>query len=337
MFTRLRAGSCLRLTFLGLAVTAAVGHAAPARACSPGCQTSVAVPSVGSLPGNLVSFKVLLDDPETLSLATAGGDAIATHIVTRGGERMFEPVEPLAAGSNLVLTYSECPGSGRLAEYAFTTGERSEIELRPSELAVAERTVLYPDRGDEAIAVVRLSYTSPDALGSAGHLVEHSATIDGHPIFFSKTIDGVASIDVHTVCRENISGFTPGMCGGLYSVPPGRHVVEVQSHFFGATTDPSPVQLTVETVCPGDVQLTADEEQSSVDQASDTGSGSSNTVTATTAVEDVGEAVADVDTDPTSSGPSASGCTLGSSSASGGAVALAGVLLVMARRRRNRR
>src|SRR4051812_37448205 len=137
MLTCPGAGRSSWLTLLGLGVVAVVGRAGDARACSPPCETSVAVPLVASMPGNLVSFRVTLDNPETLSLATAAGAPILTHIVTRAGDRLFEPVEPFGAESSLVLTYTRCPGDvAQLGEFAFTTDEPSDIELRPSALDV---------------------------------------------------------------------------------------------------------------------------------------------------------------------------------------------------------
>jgi hypothetical protein len=336
VFTRPRVARCMRLTLLGLAISAAIGRAAPARACSPACQTSVAVPSVSSMPGNLVSFKVTLDNPETLSLATAGGDRVATQIVSRGGDRLFEPVEPLAAGSDLVLTYTVCPGTGALQKYAFTTDEPSDIELGPSELAVLERGVFYPDLGDRAIAFVRLRYTPPDAGGNAGHLLEHRASVDGQPTFVTNT-DGVLGVDVHTVCNQYTEDFTPGMCGGLYSVPPGRHVVEVQSHFLGEAADPSPVRLTIETHCPRDMDLGADSAMPSPEDEIDVGDINPDGVNPTASLDGLGEAeTSNVDADSTSSGSVASGCAFRDLDAGRGVVAL-GMLLVLARCRRNRR
>src|SRR5689334_1475284 len=85
-----------------LATAAALlGRVASAQACTLPCEASVAFPSVRSIPANLISFKVAVDEPGTLSLAKADGEPIATHIVMRGGERIFEPVEPPAAGQGL--------------------------------------------------------------------------------------------------------------------------------------------------------------------------------------------------------------------------------------------
>lgn len=288
------------------------------------------------MPSNLVSFKVTLDNPETLGLATAGGDSIPTHIVTLAGDRLLEPVEPLAAGSDIVLTYTICPGTGAVREYAFTTDEPSDIELRPSELDVLERGVLYPDLGDQAVAFVRLRYTSPDARGNVGHLFEHRATVDGQPAFVTNT-DGVLGVEVHTVCNQYTQDFTRGMCGSLYSVPPGRHVVEVQSHLLGEAEDPDPVQLTIETRCPRDVDLGVDSATSASGDGVNVDDISPDGPNPNAILEGLGETeTSDVDADSTNSGSRASGCALRRPNAAGATGAL-GLLLVLARRRRNRR
>jgi hypothetical protein len=286
------------------------------------------------MPGNLVSFRVTLDNPETLSLATAGGDPIATHIVTRGGDRLFEPVEPLDADRDLVLTYTRCPGAAaELGEFAFTTDEPSNIELRRSELDVLERGVLFPERADKAIAFVRLRYTPPDARGNAAHLFEYRATVDGQPTFITNT-DGVLGVEVHTLCNRHIQGFMPGMCGGLYSVPPGRHVVEVHGHMLGNAEDAPPVQLAIETRCPSDVEPAGDAGASTSNDAMDLDDVSSVGVTSSATLEGLGDAyVADADAGSVSSGSRASGCAFGQHQVAGGAGVL-GLLLVLAQRRR---
>lgn len=337
MLTRRHVVGCLRLTLLGLAVSAAVARSSPAKACTPACPTSVAVPNVSSIAGNLVSFEVTLDDPETLSLATAGGELIPTQIVSRAGDRLFEPVVPLAAGTNLVLTYTVCPGNGAstLGRYEFTTAEPSAIELRPAELAVVERGVVYPERGDRAMSFVRLRYTPPDARGNAGHLFEHRASVDGQATFVSN-IDGGLGVEVYTVCNQYTRDFTAGMCGGLYSVPPGEHVVEVQSNFLGEAADPEPVRLTIETRCPGDMALGGESDLSAPDDGSDgeeVGVGGVNPNADLAALGD-GRAP-DIDTDSTTPGSREAGCAFRPANAAGGA-GVFGLLLLLARRRRSR-
>lgn len=327
----------LLCTLSGLAAAAVVVHAAPARACTPACPTSVAIPRVSAMPGNLVSFKVTEAEPATLSLATADGDPIATHIVTRAGDRIFEPVEPLGTGGGLVLTYTVCPGPWQtLAEFAFTTEQPSDVELQPSQLEVVERGVLYPERGDQSAAIVRLRYTSPDARGNAAHLLEHRATIDGQPTSITNT-DGTLSIDVYTRCNPYTEDFTRGMCGDLYSVPPGTHVVEVQSHLLGASADPEPVRLAIETRCPLDEQREADAVVPPPDGSSAVGGTSPDGVE--TDVLPTGDGEVDpaaVDGTTSRSTARASGCALGPSDVTGGA-GVFGLLLVLARRRRQPR
>ena len=335
MFTRRCAGRSWWLELSVLTAAAALGHAAPVHACTAPCGTSVAVPGVSSMPGNLVSFKVTLDDPAVLSLATAGGDPIATHIVTRGGDRIFEPVEPLGAGRDLVLTYTMCPGAeAELHELPFTTDEPSNIELRPSALQVVERGVRYPDLGDQAIAYVRLNYTSPDARGNAAHLFEYRATVDGQRTFVTSA-GGVLSVEVDTVCNQYTTDFTPGMCGGLYSVPPGRHVVEVQSHILGQAEDPEPVQLAIETRCPHDVDRDVDSTTSAPDTSDAVDGVNPDGINPIAILEGAGEGnVGAVHADSTSAGSRASGCAFRQSNVSGGAGVL-GLVLMLALRRRN--
>lgn len=132
------------------------------------------------------------------------------------------------------------------------------------------------------------------------------------------------------------------MCGDLYSVPPGRHVVEVQSHILGEAEEPEPVQLMIDTRCPEDVRREVGSATSVADDVDALGDVSPDGVNPIANLEGAGEGnVANVEggsSGPGSSGSGsrASGCAFRPSSIGSGAGVL-GLLLVLARRRRSSR
>lgn len=282
------------------------------------------------MPGNLVSFEVTQEDPGTLLLETQAGEPVATHIVTRGGDRLFEPIAAIPAGTSLVLTYAVCPGaqSSQVGRYAFTTSEPDTVELQAAKLDLIERGVAFTDNPEQASAFVRLRYSSPDFRGTAQHLVRHTATVDGHPVGITET-NGLV-IHVPTQCRLNVDGFTVGMCGDLASVPPGVHTVEVQSHVLGRETDPVAVQLSIETQCPGEV-----------DRACDTDSDLLSDATGTATLAASNEHAAGTVPEPSNAGAeqkAVSGCALRSAARNEAHVALPlGLLLGLAGLLRRRR
>jgi hypothetical protein len=57
-----------------------------------------------SIPGNLGYFKVLADDPGELSLKTEDGKAIPANARMIGPDRVYAPIQPIAADSVVLLT-----------------------------------------------------------------------------------------------------------------------------------------------------------------------------------------------------------------------------------------
>jgi hypothetical protein len=117
----------------------------------------------------------------------------------------------------------------------------------------------------------------------------------------------------------------------------GRHVVEVQSHILGEAEDPPPVQLAIETQCPRDVEADLGSAASAPDGGTDLDDASPTRVNPNAILESSGKAdTTDLHVDSPSAGSRASGCAFRGSNVTGGAGAL-GLLLVLARRRRDRR
>lgn len=271
------------LTSLTIA-TLSLGHSQTARACSPQCASAVRVPAQTSMPANLVEFEVTLADPVTLVLHTATGEAVPAHVEPRGPDRVFVPDAPVAPGTELVLTYSVCPGNERpgVRQQAFVVTEAVEPAVRAASLEILERGIVFGGLEKREAAFVRVRYDAPVGTG-AEHLMTHVARVDGHvtPVLSS---GGMLTIELQTQCRPGFEDFVEGMCGGIFSAPPGVHTLEVESHRLGDVVDPPPVQMSIETVCPGDASATAEEDDAPDVTEVDAGSESNGPVTTDAAV-----------------------------------------------------
>ena len=260
------------LTSLTIA-TLSLGHSQTARACSPQCASAVRVPAQTSMPANLVEFEVTLADPVTLELHTATGEAVPGHVEPRGPDRVFVPDAPVAPGTELVLAYSVCPGNEPPAvrQQAFVVTKAVEPEVRTASLEILERGIVFGGLEKREAAFVRVRYDAPVGAG-AEHLMRYVARVDGHvtPVHSSS---GMLTIELETQCRPGFEDFVEGMCGGIFSAPPGVHTLEVESHRLGDVVDPPPVQMSIETVCPGDASATAEEDDEPDVSEVDAGSG----------------------------------------------------------------
>jgi hypothetical protein len=221
-------------------------------ACSPDpCPSSVRVPPTRYLPGNLVFFQIVGDDPPAIALRTAEGEPVAASIRTIANDRVFAPEQPIAEGTQLVLEYSiECIGGLPRTQqtFEFVTTAPAEIELIPARLEIEETGVRAPGRDGET-SFVRVRHWPGDANGSASPLMNHTYTVDGWPVW-PRQLDGVDLIEVPVACRPQVSDTRRDTCGRLYAAPPGVHTVEVSTHAVGATLQPEPVRLEVEVSCP---------------------------------------------------------------------------------------
>jgi hypothetical protein len=241
------ASGALTLMVVGAVVSTLTARSS---ACSqPLCPSSVRLAPTPYLPGNLVYFQIVGEDPPAIALRTAEGEPIAASIRTIGNDRVFAPEQPIAEGTQLVLEYSiECIGEAPPQAYEFMTTAPAEIELMPARLEVEEKGVKQPGRDGET-SFVRVRHWPGDANGAASSLMNHAYTVDGVPVWH-RQLDGVDLIEVPVACRPQVSDTLSDTCGRLYATPPGTHTVEVSTHVVGATTQPEPVRLVVEVQCP---------------------------------------------------------------------------------------
>jgi len=241
-----------RLTVVAGSAMLMLSHAAPARACTlPPCGPSVRVPAETRIPGNLVYFEVLKDDA-SLALHTSAGEPIAAQVRDLGGKRVFVPDEAIPELTDVVLEYANvCLGDfgpDLPSTFAFTTASAGAIELQPATLELRERGMKYLPTAEEH-SFVRLLYGAPDATGNAAHLLTHVATVNGHSLQFVD-VGGLPMLELSTRCSPAPSDWVDDTCGTLYSVPPGKHVVEVRTSVLGQATAPEPVRLEVDVSCP---------------------------------------------------------------------------------------
>jgi hypothetical protein len=241
LFRALRWGA-----LLGCVVLAALAAAGPelARACVQ-VQRFVAGPAPDAvIPGNLVFFRVF-EGPsvgvEFTLVDTDTGAAIPSAIVTMADDRVLRPDAAIEPGRHLALleTHSiagTSSGAKDVVRHPFTTGEHAQVVLRRPRLEVIE------DSGNEVV----LRLTSPDASGSAKHLLSVSATLDGQAL-------SADSAEPYTfVVRSSCDGTsTWNSCTGLTSVSEGEHELEVRTHILGSMVQPEVVRRRVETACGG--------------------------------------------------------------------------------------
>jgi hypothetical protein len=340
------ASGALTVLVVGAVVSTITGRAS---ACSlDPCPSSVGLPPTRYLPGNLVYFQIVGDDPPAIALRTAEGEPIAASIRTIGNDRVFAPEEPIAESTQLVLEYSiPCIGlepSNTLPQtFEFMTTAPGEIELIPARLEIEETGVRHPGRDSET-SFVRVRHWPGDGNGNASSLMKHTYTVDGLPVW-SRQIDGVDLIEVPVACRSQVVGALRDSCGRLDTAPPGVHTVEVSTHVIGATTQPEPVSLQVDVSCPDTDAADSSDDHEPEPSTPDQEMAEPSEPTSDTAlpagmsfgdVEGGGDPLPEPAAVPVVSS-SGGGCTLGSSGAQSGRSALlalvAAFMLGRARRR----
>jgi hypothetical protein len=212
------------------------------------------------MPGNLVYFKVLDADPGLLALRTAAGEPIAASIRTIGNDRVFAPDQPIAATTELVLEYSSACGLERQAQtFEFMADQPEEIDLAPAQLEVVEQGLAYPGVAGSEASFVRIRHHTGDQNGAASALMTHTFRVDGLPARMIE-INSQHLVELSAKCAPADRETLVDTCGTVYSVTPGRHTVEARTTIVGQLTQPEPVRLEVDVVCPGDSTLTAPDE-----------------------------------------------------------------------------
>jgi hypothetical protein len=219
-----------------------------AHACSHACSPPVRLFGANaSVPADLVLFKITVPDPGALSLRTVDGAEVAARIRMMGADRVFAPDVPPPAGVTLRLHYNDAcyrHSGAEARQYEFRTHEPLSTSPRPAELRVIEQGVQYPGQPDREAVFFRLRHQAPEVSGSAEHLMDHAATVDGRPTAFFQ-----GAVDVITRCLPVIPSWRATQCNTYDEVPPGKHTVEVTTSVVGAEAQPVPVRLEVDTRC----------------------------------------------------------------------------------------
>lgn len=223
--------------------TAALSYAPTALACSYAeCGAPVRVFDEGArIPGNLVYFKVF-EKTATLSLETTDGAPIAASAQTIGGDLVFAPDAPIAAGTHVRLKHAyHCtkskPAKDVAGTYEFETVESAELTIRPIEF------VLAPARDeDPTLASIRFN------TAAAEHLVDHEVTIDGKLAWLAYEAFGEPRrLDFTTFCGDGAA--QADSCNVYDNFPEGVHTVQVKSLVVGLDADPAPATFEVKSSC----------------------------------------------------------------------------------------
>src|SRR5688572_14606694 len=236
-----------------------------AEACSPAfCRSPVQLPPSPWMPGNLVYFKVLVDDPGALSLRTAAGEPIAASIRTIGNDRVFAPEQPITAATELVLEYALSCGLEQQAQaFEFTADQPQEINLVPAQLVVVEQGIANPGMANNEAGFVRLRHYTGDQNGAARALMTQTFTVDGLPARMVE-LNSELLVEVSANCSPAFTDTQVDTCGTVYSVTPGRHTVMARTTLVGQVTQPEPVRVEIDVRCPGDsTQPDPDEREAS--------------------------------------------------------------------------
>jgi hypothetical protein len=270
------------LRFAVVLLGALTGYASSAWACPAACIGSP-LRTFGngvSVPGNLVYFKVLADDPGELSLKSVDGKEIPANVRTIGQDRVYAPIDPIPADTLVVLTYpsSTCESDAPKATYVFQTRAPLDMQLQDGSLTATEYglisglTEFATNMNVGPIAFQRLIYRPLGAAGAAPHLIDIDVRVDGQRISPSFPASWDSPIEVHAVCTA--SDPIPQPVGTCHETifGPGRHSVTAQPHIVGQL-DPPPTELDIDFdlacgVCRADPMPTARTDASMLDAGS---------------------------------------------------------------------
>jgi hypothetical protein len=288
------------------------------------------------VPGNLVYFKVLVNDPGELSLKTADGKEIPASIRMVGQDRVYAPIEPIPADTVVVLTYpSNTCGWGQASKltYLFQTRQASNLQLQAAQLTVSEYGLVSAGPTEFAtdvgpIAFQHLAYGSLDAAGATTHLIDIDVSVDGEQRSPFSSMSWDSLIKLRAVCTKSAPTPQPiGLCHDTV-FGPGHHSVTAQPHIVGQP-DPPATQLDV------DFDLACGLCQAATSPALRSDAGASDEAPATNSLD-----VAKTDSSSLAQGTSApsgtSGCSAAGRSTGSGAAWLVMIALACSRRRPGR-
>jgi len=232
-----------------LALTAGALSMSPssAKACSmAACPTPVRlVSSSHAIPGDLLYFEVLVDDPGPLALHTKAGVAIDASVRTIGDRRVFAPTATVSAGTTVVLEYMACGRDPTPEPHSveYKTGPAAGVpKLTQPKLTIDKATNTAEDTS------VDLRYLLP-APESASHLTYTEVTVDGKRFSDDWHDDaGALLLNVPASCN---SGYpSKDTCNVPTEVLPGKHEVSFRTTVVGAEKQPAAAKLSIELTCP---------------------------------------------------------------------------------------
>jgi hypothetical protein len=205
------------------------------------------------VPGNLIYFKLLVDDPGKLTLRTEDGKVIPSSIRTIGGDRVFAPDASVDADLALELEYTTvCPSTLEpwTDVFAFSTFEALTIDLEAPTLEVYEQGVRYPGVDHNDSSFVRLYYRSPSNGAAAVHLLDQHVTVDGFEHVFESVDHGGGYIEFHADCSPEATEVSQIACGRIGQFGTGAHHVVAWSTIVGDPSEPAKAELDVTLKCP---------------------------------------------------------------------------------------
>ncbi len=240
-----------------IGLSALVLTPAPAHACSQiaTCQSPLRVfPTTANIPGNLVFFRVLTQQPFTATLRAINGTPIPADVRMIGGDRVFAPLADLPAGLDVQLQYDEvCPSGvpaptpglpqpNRQRTFTFRTGPAADLEPSTPSLSYAGRDI----EGDFATTLVEVS--APKA--ATAHLTDILVTVGGDKGGTAQAMhvsdEGMIALPIS--CSEpNL--VASNSCTGITRFGAADYIVEARFSVVGAGEQPGSTKLPVTLAC----------------------------------------------------------------------------------------
>jgi hypothetical protein len=245
----------LRATALGFSLAAlATCLSGEARACGSGgwCEPTVRLfPFPTSpVPGNLIYFKVLVEEPGELTLRTHDGTVIPASIRKIGNDDVFAPDASVAPGLDLELEYTViCGTESEKTSFAFSTFDHMPINLDLPGLDIYEQGIRYPGLYKNEAVFTRLHYRSPAGDASAVHLMDHHVTVDGLDHVFEAIDHGGAVVEVHASCLPESTEVGPASCGRIFDFGTGVHHIAAWSTVVGVPNELQKAEVDIDLNC----------------------------------------------------------------------------------------
>lgn len=226
---------------------------APARACVtvPTCQSPLRIfPTTENIPGNLVFFRVLTQQPFSATLRALDGTPIPAEVRQIGGDPVFAPLADLPAGLDVQLLYEDvCPAGVSASlppplhrSFTFRTGPVAELTTSAPSLSYAGRDI----EGDLATTFVGVS--APSA--ATAHLTDIVATVSnqggGEVQAMPVSNDGMIALPIS--CSEP-DLVAVNSCTGITQFGAADYMVAARFSVVGVSEQPTSAKLPVTLAC----------------------------------------------------------------------------------------